>query len=246
VNLELIRPDWPAPSCVRAFSSTRTGGVSLAPYDSLNLGGHVGDRPEAVAENRRRLVEQAALPREPAWLDQVHGVRVLRLAADAPPGQTADACWTDASGVPCAVMTADCLPVLFCSRDGRNVAAAHAGWRGLVHGVLEATLAALPVAPAELLAWMGPAIGPEAFQVGEEVRAAFVAAAPEDACHFAADGERWRADLYGLARARLHRAGLSAVHGGGLCTHSQAARFFSHRRDGRSGRIVSLIWREPE
>lgn len=246
MSLELIRPDWPAPPGVRAFSSTRAGGVSLAPYDSLNLGGHVGDRPEAVAENRRRLVEQAALPREPVWLDQVHGVRVLRLDADTPQGETADACWTDAAGVPCAVMSADCLPVLLCSRDGRYVAAAHAGWRGLVHGVLEATLAALPVAPAELLAWMGPAIGPEAFQVGEEVHAAFVAAAPEDARHFTADGERWRADLFGLARARLHRAGLSAVYGGGLCTYSQTARFFSHRRDGRSGRIVSLIWRDPE
>lgn len=246
MSLELIRPDWPAPPGVRALSSTRAGGVSLAPYDSLNLGGHVGDHPEAVAENRRRLVAQAALPREPAWLDQVHGVRVLRLDADTPQGQVGDACWTAAAQVPCAVLTADCLPVLFCSRDGRHVAAAHAGWRGLAQGVLEATLAALPVSPGELLAWMGPAIGPAAFQVGDEVRTAFVAALPEDARHFTADGERWRADLFGLARARLRRGGLGAVYGGGLCTHAQALRCFSHRRDGRSGRMASLIWRVSE
>jgi len=246
MSLELIYPNWPAPPGVRAISSTRIGGVSVAPYDSLNLGAHVGDLPEAVAENRRRLVAQAALPREPAWLDQVHGVRVLRLDADTPQGETADACWTGSAGVPCAVMTADCLPVLFCSRDGRHVAAAHAGWRGLVAGVLEATLAALPVPSGELLAWLGPAIGPAAFEVGEEVRAAFAAAAAEDAAHFTPDGERWRADLFGLARARLRRGGVGAVYGGGSCTHAQPSRFFSHRRDGRSGRMASLIWRAAE
>lgn len=246
MSLELIYPNWPAPPGVQAISSTRIGGISVAPYDSLNLGAHVGDLPEAVAENRRRLVEQAALPREPAWLNQVHGVEVLRLDADAAGGQTADACWTGSAGVPCAVLTADCLPVLFCTRDGRHVAAAHAGWRGLVHGVLEATLTALPVPSSELLAWLGPAIGPAAFEVGEEVRAAFAAAAAEDAAHFTPDGERWRADLFGLARARLRRGGVGAVYGGGLCTHAQPSRFFSHRRDGRSGRMVSLIWRAAE
>ncbi|WP_199720461.1 peptidoglycan editing factor PgeF [Stagnimonas aquatica] len=242
--LELIRPDWPAPSEVQALVSTREGGVSLGPYRSLNLGGHVGDQPAAVVENRRRLLKQALLPREPAWLNQVHGLAVLRLEPCSEAGQSADACWTDAAGVPCAVLSADCLPVLFCSRDGRHVAAAHAGWRGLAQGVLEATVAALPVEPAELLAWLGPAIGPEAFEVGEEVRAAFVAQSAEDAAHFSADGGRWRADLFALARARLRRVGLNAVYGGGICTYSDPTRFFSHRRDGLSGRMVSLIWRQ--
>lgn len=245
-DLVLIRPDWPAPPGVRALVSTRDGGVSLGPYQSLNLGSHVGDEPAAVAENRRRLRQSAGLPREPAWLNQVHGLEVLRFGADSTPGQSADACWTDAAGVPCAVLSADCLPVLFCSQDGRHVAAAHAGWRGLVQGVLEATVAALPVPPAKLLAWLGPAIGPAAFQVGEEVRAAFVAQAAEDAAHFSIDGARWRADLFALARARLQRAGLNAVYGGGICTYSEPARFFSHRRDGLSGRLASVVWRQPE
>ena len=245
-ELALLRPDWPAPASVRALVSTRGGGVSLGPYRSLNLGSHVGDDPAAVAENRRRLQQCGVLPREPAWLNQVHGLEVLRLGIESAPGQSADACWTELAGVPCAVLSADCLPVLFCSRDGRYVAAAHAGWRGLVQGVLEATVAALPVRADALLAWLGPAIGPAAFQVGEEVRAAFVGHAAEDAAHFVADGARWRADLFALARARLRRAGLNAVYGGGVCTASEPARFFSHRRDGLSGRMASLIWRQPE
>lgn len=242
----LLTINWPElPRSVRAASTTRLGGVSLAPYESLNLGDHVGDAPEPVAENRRRLVDLAGLPSPPVWLRQVHGTRVLRLRPDSVAGQEADACWTDQPGVVCAVLTADCLPVLLADDTGRCVAAAHAGWRGLVGGVLEATVAALPVAPATLSAWLGPAIGPAAFQVGDEVRAAFVAVDPQDAAHFRADGSRWRADLFGLARARLHRLGVHRVQGGDACTWSDPRRFHSHRRDGVGGRMASLIWRLP-
>jgi len=242
----LLEVDWPElPRSVRAASTTRLGGVSLAPYQSLNLGDHVGDAPERVAENRRRLVDLAGLPSPPPWLRQVHGTRVLQLVSDSVAGQEADACWTDQPGVVCAVLTADCLPVLFADDAGRCVAAAHVGWRGLVGGVLEATVAALPVAPETLSAWLGPAIGPSAFQVGDEVRAAFVAAEAQDAAHFQADGARWRADLFALARARLRRLGVHRVRGGDLCTWSDARRFHSHRRDGVGGRMASLIWRRP-
>ena len=240
----LLDPDWPAlPATVRAIASTRRGGVSLAPWGSLNLGGHVGDDPAAVAENRRRLVQFADMPREPQWLQQVHGLRVLELHPDAPPAGPADACWTAHAGLPCAVMTADCLPVLFAAADGSCVAAAHAGWRGLVAGVLEATVAALPVPPRTLLAWLGPAIGPQAFEVGDEVRAAFVEACAEDVRCFRADGGRWRADLFALARRRLGDLGLADIAGGGVCTFGDRERFFSHRRDGRCGRMASAIWR---
>lgn len=240
MSLPRLLPDWPAPARVRAAITTREGGVSLGPYRSLNLGSHVGDEPAAVAENRRRVVEALGLAQPPGWLDQVHGNEVV--LATPQPGAVADACWTGQAGLPCAVLTADCLPVLFADREGSCVAAAHAGWRGLAAGVLEATVARLPVPPARLLAWLGPAIGPGAFQVGEEVRAAFVMAAPEDAAAFRPDGPRWRADLFALARARLARCGVAAVFGGGVCTVDAPTRFFSHRRDGRSGRFASLIW----
>lgn len=241
MTLELLRPDWPAPGHVRAVVSTRQGGVSQGPYASLNLGAHVGDDLAAVEVNRRRLAEAAGLVIEPRWLNQVHGCEVV--IAGAQSGASADACWTTEAGVPCAVLTADCLPVLFTDREGTCVAAAHAGWRGLAAGVLEATIARLPVPPSHLLAWLGPAIGPEAFQVGDEVRAAFVALAAEDATAFRTDGNRWRADIFALARARLTRCGVGHISGGGLCTVSQSKQFFSHRRDGISGRFASLIWR---
>ncbi len=237
----LLVPDWPAPDNVQARISTRQGGVSTGAYASLNLGAHVGDAPAAVAENRRRLAQSAGLAASPHWLNQVHGCGVV--AADADAGSSADACWTSKPGLACAVLTADCLPVLFSDREGSCVAAAHAGWRGLAAGVLEATVAALPVPPRRLLAWLGPAIGPDAFQVGDEVRRVFVAQTAEDAAAFVADGERWRADLFALARARLGRCGVTAVYGGGLCTVSDGALFFSHRRDGVSGRFASLIQR---
>ena len=240
MSLPLLLPDWPAPGHVRAVVSTRQGGVSGGPYASLNLGTHVGDDAMAVAENRRRFAEAAGLAAAPGWLNQVHGCEVV--AASAHSGASADACWTTQTGMPCAVLTADCLPVLFADRDGSCVAAAHAGWRGLAAGVLEATIARLPVPPQRLLAWLGPAIGPDAFQVGEEVRAAFVGAAAEDAAAFRPDGLRWRADLFALARARLRRCGVDHISGGGICTVSRREQFFSHRRDGSSGRFASLIW----
>ncbi|MDE3011327.1 MAG: peptidoglycan editing factor PgeF, partial [Pseudomonadota bacterium] len=207
----LILPDWPAPPNVRALVTTRAGGVSAPPCDSFNLGERSGDDPAAVAANRAHL--RQLLPGEPVWLHQVHGTRVVRLPTD--PDQQADAAWSTQPGSPCLVLTADCLPVLFCDRQGTRVAAAHAGWRGLADGVLEATVQALGVTPGELLAWLGPAIGQDAFEVGPEVRAAFLARDPAAAEAFRAGREdRWHADLYLLARQRLAAAGVDRVSGG--------------------------------
>ena len=238
----LLFPDWPAPASVRACVTTRAGGISLPPYDSFNLGDHVGDDPAAVAENRRRLSEHFAI--QPAWLKQVHGLHV----ADADPSvvSEADASWTLTPGIACTVMTADCLPVLFCDRAGSRVAAAHAGWRGLAGGVLEATLDSLAVPPEEVLVWLGPAIGPQAFEVGLEVRDAFTAVHPEAGAAFV-EGERpgkLMADIYALARLRLAARGVNAVYGGGLCTVSDS-RFFSYRRTPQGGRFASLVWLSP-
>jgi len=234
-------PDWPAPARVKACVTTRGGGVSLAPFDSLNLGDHVGDDPTAVAENRRRLTDQFAIT--PAWLQQVHGIAVVE--ADPTQVATADASWTDTPGIACASMTADCLPVLFCNRAGTRVAAAHAGWRGLANGVLEATLDSLAVPADEILAWLGPAIGPQAFEVGPEVREAFIAQLPLASQAFAAspNAGKFLADIYQLARLRLAARGVTAVYGGGLCTVTDP-RFFSYRRNPCTGRFASLIWIE--
>jgi hypothetical protein len=234
-------PDWPAPAGVKACVTTRAGGVSLAPFDSLNLGDHVDDSPEAVAENRRRLTARFSI--QPAWLQQVHGIAV----AHADPGlvATADASWTATPGIACTAMTADCLPVLFCNRAGTRVAAAHAGWRGLAAGVLEATLDSLAVPPADVLAWLGPAIGSQAFEVGPEVRETFVRQLPEAAEAFvpSANAGKFMADIYQLARLRLAARGVTAVYGGGFCTVTDP-RFFSYRRAPRTGRFASLIWLE--
>lgn len=234
--------DWPAPPAVRAFTTTRAGGFSSGPWGSFNLGERCGDLPAAVLANRERLREY--LPAEPGWLRQVHGARVVALPAGA--GAEADAAWTLQPGQPCAVLTADCLPVLFCDRAGTRVAAAHAGWRGLAAGVLEATVAALGVAPGELLAWLGPAIAQDAFEVGPEVRAAFLAHDPGAARAFRPGrDDRWHADLFLLARLRLAGVGLHAVSGGGSCTWSDPARYYSYRRDGQTGRMASVVWIEP-
>lgn len=242
--LRPLLPDWPAPARVRALSTTRHGGVSEGVYAALNLARHVGDDPERVAENRRRLL--AALPMEPLWLEQVHGVEVVNAASTCPDAQ-ADASVARMPWRICTVMTADCLPVLFCDAAGTAVGAAHAGWRGLAGGVLENTVRAMKVAPQDVMAWLGPAISQPAFEVGEEVRAAFVAAAPEAVDAFLpgrAPG-KWQADLYLLARQRLAAIGVSRVFGGGRCTFGEANDFFSARRDGlRSGRQASLIWLE--
>ncbi|HEY5790046.1 MAG TPA: peptidoglycan editing factor PgeF, partial [Gammaproteobacteria bacterium] len=215
---------------------------SGGPFAGLNLGDHVGDAAAAVAANRALLAAALAGAGPLLWLEQVHGTRVVH-ADDWQPGCRADAAWSDRPGSACVVLTADCLPVLFCDRAGTRVAAAHAGWRGLAGGVLEATLQALGVAPADLLAWLGPAIGPAAYEVGAEVRAAFVDADPGAAGAFVATRPgHWHADLYALARRRLARAGVAALHGGGLCTHSEPARFYSYRRDGSTGRMATLAW----
>lgn len=239
---EFIVPDWPAPANVRALQTTRHGGISAAPWDDFNLGDHVGDEVQAVQANRARL--RAVLPAEPVWLRQVHGTLAVD-AAKTPNPVEADAAWTERPAVVCAVMTADCLPLLVCDRHGRRVAAIHAGWRGLAGGVVEATVAAMGVASTELLVWLGPAIGPGAFEVGGEVRAAFVAddAAAADAFAPTA-GDKWLADLYALARCRLRRLGVTQVFGGERCTFSEPDTFFSYRRDGITGRMASLIWLE--
>lgn len=239
---QLIIPDWPAPANVQACSTTRAGGISVAPWDSLNLGAHVGDKPEAVAANRQRLVELASLPTMPVWLDQVHGTDVVRLtdAFDRPP--QADAAWSNLAAMPCAVMTADCLPVLFCSYDGTEVAAAHAGWRGLCAGVLENTLAQFNAPAAQIHIWLGPAIGPQHFEVGAEVRAAFMAHDAEAATAFVPAGEKYLADIWQLARQRLTACGVTSISGGTRCTVSEPEHFFSWRRDGSTGRMASLVW----
>ena len=235
-------PDWPAPAGVRAWVTER--GPGTARYDALNLATRVGDDGARVAANRARLRAALRLPAEPAWLEQVHGTRVLDL--DAEPVTTADGAVTARRGVVCAVLTADCLPVLLCDRAGRRIGVAHAGWRGLLHGVLPAAVNALRASPDDLLAWLGPAIGPAAYEVGADVREAFVTREPTSAARFAPNARgRWQADLYGLARDSLGRAGVRAVHGGELCTCTEVTRFFSHRREAPCGRMATLIWLEP-
>jgi YfiH family protein len=250
VNPAWIQPDWPAPAGVRALSTLRGGGVSAVPYASLNLGGHVGDAPEAVAQNRRTLAASAGLPSEPAWLAQVHGVEVVDLDAVRHQGTSglpppADSAFTRRVGRVCAILTADCLPILLAADSGDLVAAAHAGWRGLAGGVIEATVRALGVEPARLMAWLGPAIGPQHFEVGPEVRDALLQGdlGAQEAFVPNARG-RFMADLAALARRRLVSLGVDRIYGGGHCTFSDGVRYFSHRRDGITGRQATLIWLE--
>ena len=243
---DLILPDWPAPAVVRAAFTLRTGGVSRPPFDSFNIGAHVGDEPEAVEENRGLLRQRLELPGEPAWLAQVHGRRVLDLdangAGDSP--QEADAAVTHATGRVCAIQVADCMPVLFAATDGAAIGAAHAGWRGLAGGVLEETVRAMRTPPESLLAWLGPAIGQRHFEVGDEVRAAFLTSDPGAAAAFSANPRgRWQCDLYGLAKRRLGALGVTRTYGAAWCTYGDPGSFFSYRRDGRCGRMAALIWR---
>lgn len=255
--------DWPAPPGVRAFTTLRHGaGVSTPPFDSFNLGNrHAadGDDPGAVEANRAALVDLAGLPGPPAWLRQVHGTAVARFGAPLPlpdprtgdaigAEPEADASVTSAPGKALAILTADCLPVLFCARDGSEVAAAHAGWRGLAGGVLEATLAAMHTPNEQVIAWLGPAAGPQHYEIGIEVYDAFVAQDWTAGSAFTSTRpHHWKVDLYALARRRLVAAGLAAadIHGGGLCTIADPRRFYSHRRDRRTGRMATVVWREP-
>lgn len=252
----VIRPHWPdLPAGVGALATTRKGGVSSGPYDDgeggggLNLGRHVADDADAVTENRARL--QALLPGHPAWIAQVHGAAVVDASLVRPgaPVQTGDASIAAAPGIVCAILTADCLPVLFADLDGKVVGAAHAGWRGLAGGVLGQTARAMRAAGAgEITAWLGPAIGPDAFEVGADVLHAFEAALPGEAGAafrpYPGREGKYLADIYSLARRMLARAGVTRVHGGDRCTFSEAAQFYSYRRDAVTGRQASLIWRE--
>jgi len=248
--MQFIVPNWPAPPGVHAAFTLRAGGVSLPPYQSLNLGAASGDSTEAVNENRRRVRQAIRWPVEPMWLEQVHGVEVISLNdLSGPPTSPprADAAVGGRGAGVCAIRVADCLPVLFAARDGSVVGAAHAGWRGLAGGVLQATIQRLGVAPSRLMAWLGPAIGPQNFEVGEDVRVAFcsIDAGAEVAFTPNARG-RWQCDLYALARRKLAAVGLEEIYGGGWCTYADARRFFSYRRDGQTGRMAALIWSEGE
>lgn len=233
-------PDWPAPVNVKTLQTTRKGGASKPPYDHFNLGTHVGDNSLTVARNRMQLAP--LLPSEPVWLNQVHGITVAD-AGNASCLPEADASISTHRGAVCAVMTADCLPILLCDEKGTVVGAAHAGWRGLCDGVIEATVAAMKVPPSTLMANLGPAIGPSVFEVGAEVRAAFIAKQPQAELAFTpGEAGKWLADIFMLARLRLQAQGINKIYGGGVCTYSDAENYFSYRRDGVTGRMASLIW----
>ena len=238
---EFLRPDWKVPAGVQAAMTTRVAGASRGSFSGFNLATHVGDDPAAVAENRAHLRAALGLPAEPAWLDQVHGIDVAVLPRTS--AGPADAAVTFARDQVCAVLVADCLPVFLASRAGDRIGIAHAGWRGLAGGVLEATVAALDCEPADLVAWLGPAIGPAAFEIGPEVRDAFIERDPGAGAEFRAGGAgRWFADLPALARRRLDALGVGDVRGQSPCTHSDPRRFYSYRRDGATGRMAALAW----
>jgi len=243
-DCDLIFPDWPAPANVKALQTTRAGGTSIGSYASLNLGDHVNDDPLKVAANRQLL--NTYVPTEPLWLNQVHGITVVDASA-ASCLPAADASYTRVSNVVCAVMTADCLPILLCDVQGTIVAVVHAGWRSLLDGVTEATVAAMQSPGNELMAWLGPAIGPDAFEVGQEVREAFMARdSKAEAAFRPVTADKWLGNIYLLARLRLQKMGVTRIYGGGIsedyCTYSDAKRFFSFRRDGATGRMATMIW----
>jgi hypothetical protein len=240
-NLKLITPDWQAPAHVKALSTTRHGGISADAYIGLNLADHVGDHPEHVLQNRALLCESLQLPQQPQWLHQTHSIRAIDL--DHSGAREGDAAFTSMAGTVAVVLTADCLPVLFCNSDGSEVAAAHAGWRGLLNGVLEQTVQNMRSTPVDLMAWMGPAIGPHHFEVGDEVRAGFVQQSKDTSAFFKPTREgHFLADLYAIARLRLNKLGISLISGGDCCTWSDADSFYSYRRDRDTGRQASLIY----
>jgi len=245
-SIEVIHADWPAPDNVHAFTTTRRGGVSHAPYRGLNLATHVGDKPHHVQQNRQRLRQQLKLPAEPLWLSQCHTDRVIQLIDDARsdrPAPTADAAFSCEPNRVCAVLTADCLPLLICNREGSRVAAIHAGWKGLYAGIISNTLKQLDCRAEDLLVWLGPAISAQAFEVGADVYTAFCETNPANEDAFCRqDANHWLCDLYQLARLELRAHGIAAIHGGEYCTCNDAARFYSYRRDGVTGRMASLIW----
>lgn len=234
-------PDWPAPSNIKAIQTTRLGGYSAAPFDSFNLASHVQDDGLAVRKNRQLLREH--LPSEPVWLNQVHGVDVV----DATKPfclKDADASFSKNKNVVCVTMTADCLPVLLCNKQGSAVASIHAGWRSLCNGVIESTINAIGEEPEKLMAWLGPAIGQDAFEVGPEVREAFITKYAQAEVAFKSAGDKWLGNLYLLAKQRLNKQGVIEVYGGGECTYSNSSQYFSYRRDGITGRMATMIWFE--
>jgi YfiH family protein len=239
-----VKPIWPAPACVRAYTTVRSGGFSRPPYDSFNLGKHVGDDWLAVTVNRTKLTLALKLPRDPIWLEQTHGTNVVN-ANKVAVGVVADAAYADQPGAVCAILTADCLPLLLTDKKGSKVAAVHAGWKGLAAGIIEATVKELNLPPNELLVWLGPAISTEHYEVGEEVRQAFVQQHSEAKKAFTPhEHQKWLADLYLLANQALHRLGVTHIYGGDFCTYSQQDLFYSHRRDkGKTGRMATLIWK---
>jgi polyphenol oxidase len=242
--MDYIKPDWPAPRNVFATATTRVGGVSIGPYSSLNLGSHVGDDAHAVEENRKRVRDALGLLAEPSWLNQVHGTNVIEADA-AMQAPTADASVAFGPGRVCVVLTADCLPVIFCDDAGTRVAAAHAGWRGLAGGILAATIQSLGAQPDRLIAWLGPAIEQAAFEVGDEVRELFLALDPAHEASFASNERgRWQANIYELACRELMRLGVHNIFGGGFACYADQDRFFSYRRDGATGRMGTFVWLE--
>ena len=246
MNAAGIPAEWPAPANVVAGTTLRSGGVSQGEFAALNLAAHVGDDPVSVAENRRRFQTNFSLPNDPVWLRQVHGTRVV-LGDAALTKPEADAIVAREVGVVCAVLTADCLPVVLTTEDGSEVAAAHVGWRGLCAGILEETVATFKVPPEQILVWLGPAISMPAFEVGAEVREQFVNKGEAAADFFSENGRgRWQADLYGLATLLLENCGVTRVFGGGCCTYTEQDRFFSYRRDGRCGRMATYIFRRDD
>ena len=244
MKIEYITANWPAPKNIFCITTTRVGGVSKNEYSSLNLGGHVKDEESNVDKNRNLLLEELKLPNSPIWLEQIHGSAILSLGTKTPSDNTADAAYTNEVGVVCAVLTADCLPVVFCDQKGKHIAVAHGGWRGLVSGVLENTLQKFPIAHKEIMCWLGPAIGPNKFEVSKELVEEFI---EKDTKHYNAfqnqQNGKYLANIYQIAKNILTKKGVTKVYGGEYCTYSESDKFYSYRRDGETGRMATLIWR---
>ncbi|KAE9539205.1 peptidoglycan editing factor PgeF [Ursidibacter maritimus] len=244
--MKVIKPTWSVPNHIHAFTTVREGGVSLPPFTSFNLGDHVGDNPLLVKQNRQILTEQGGLPHFPIFLNQTHSTKVLRIPTEST-DLNADAVYTNQPNQVCLVMTADCLPVIFCSEDGKEIAAAHAGWRGLCDGILEATVAEFACKSSQITAWLGPAIGPTAFQVGQDVIDQFCAVDPQAKDAFIVDEHtsgKFLGNLYQIAIQRLNKLGITQISGGDFCTYCDESQFFSYRRDQQTGRMATVIWRE--
>lgn len=246
--IEGIKPNWPAPSWVRAFTTTRLNGASTSAYSQFNLAMHVHDNPQHVSQNRLRLNQHFNFNLDPIWLNQTHSTRVIKVTHQTTSPLDADGAWTQSMGLPCVVLTGDCLPLLLCDTEGKTVAALHCGWRGLLEGIIENALTLMrPHIQGDLLAWLGPAIGPRHFEVGEDVREPFLRQdlAAGRAFQPTENPHKWLADIYDLAKLRLKNANVKAIYGGEYCTYEDANRFYSHRREKQTGRMASLIWISP-